>query len=422
MAAADYRFDVPSHVRPLRDQVLRFVEEKVYPAEAKLFQLFAEGKSAARTQQARGVMLDLQRQAKEEGLWALGHPKDIGGQGMPFRDYIYVNEVQGRSEIAQVALGTHSLQDSLMLRKHASRTIRDTYLSDVVAANVYPSFAMTEPDIVSSDPTGIQTKAELTPDGKHWIINGTKWWTTNAAQAAFTSVMCRTEGHAAPHASFSIICVPTDAPGYHIKRSTPVLGTRVGDHCEVEYRGVQVPYENLIGKRGSGFLIAQERLGPGRIFHCMRWLGQAQRAFDWMCRCLVDRKVGGRALGDKQLMQEHVFDSYCDISALRLMTMAAAEKMDGGNAARVELAACKAWGARALCRVMDRAVQVHGAKGLTHDTPLGEMYQHARAARFYDGPDEVHISTLSRLILREYGRGNSWDFSAGVRKGGSSKL
>ena len=234
--------------------------------------------------------------------------------------------------------------------------------------------------------------------------------------------MVRTEADTEEHSAFSIILVPTSTPGYRIQRTTHVLGTD-GDHSEVVYEDVRVPFTNLIGRRGAGFLIAQERLGPGRIFHCMRWIGQAQRAFDLMCDRLVKRKLPRRqaertggaetVLGDKQLMKKHVFDSYCEISAHRLMTLAAAEKMDAGEYARVELAAAKAWGAGMLCRVLDRAVQVWGAKGLTDDTPLGGMYRHARASRFYDGPDEVHMDTVGRLVLREYNNGRRWDFGAG---------
>jgi acyl-CoA dehydrogenase len=218
----------------------------------------------------------LQARAKELGLWALGHPKEVGGGGMPFADYVYINEVQGRSELAPIVLGTHSLQDSLMLLKHASTEIRNRYLPGIVSASIYPSFAMTEPDIVSSDPTGIQTSAELV--NGEWRINGRKWWTSNAQNAAYTCVMVRTEPKSAPgHGAFSIILVPTSTPGYTIVRSTHVLGTHGADHSEVLYQDVRVPESNLIGVRGGGFLIAQERLGPGRIFHCMRWLGQMQR-------------------------------------------------------------------------------------------------------------------------------------------------
>lgn len=292
---SDLKFTVPPHVKPIRDKVLKFVEEECYPLERNL--------TAEKLKQ-------LQQKAKRQGLWALGHPKEIGGQGMPFRDYIYVNEVQGRSEIAQAALGTHSLQDSLMLHNHASSEIKQRYLNDIVQANIYPSFAMTEPSIVSSDPTGIKTKAELSSDGKEWIINGHKWWTSNAERAAFTTVMLRTEfdPKISIYLSFSIILVPTDTRGYNIIRSTPVLGTHGASHNEVIYDNVRVPYNNLIGQRGKGFLIAQERLGPGRIFHCMRWLGQMQRAFDLMVKRLAERKLKGgkKSLGDLQLMQKQL--------------------------------------------------------------------------------------------------------------------
>eukprot|EP01084_Bolivina_argentea_P138793 244286_1 len=408
---SDLKFTVPEHVKPIRDKVLNFVQQHIYPLE-KIKDINILMKSIKK----------LQQKAKDEDLWALGHPKTIGGQGMPFRDYIYVNEIQGRSEISQIVLGTSTLQDSLMLYNHASHQIKNKYLNGIVQGTIQPSFAMTEPYIVSSDPTGIKTYAKLSTDGKHWIINGEKWFTSGARTATFTTIMLRTEfdPNTPIHESFSMILVPTNTPGYNIIRDTPVLGTRYSHgfltHAHVKYDNIIVPYENLVGQRGKGFLIAQERLGPGRIFHCMRWLGQMQRAYDLMCKRLVERKVRGgkKLLGDLQLMQKHVFDSYCDISAHRLMTMFAAEKMDSGDYARVELAACKAWGAQALCRVLDRAVQVFGAKGLTDDTPLGQMYRHGRAARFYDGPDEVHMATVGRLMTREYKKGNRYDFSAGT--------
>lgn len=272
---------------------------------------------------------------------------------MPFRDYIYINEIQGRSELASIALGSHSLQDSLMILNHCSPELKAKYLDKVVSAEMYPRFAMTEPLVTSSDPTQLKISAVLYNDT--WVINGTKRWTTNAENAEFTSVMVRTEfDEDVPiHSSFSIIIVPTSTNGYNIIRSTHVLGTHGADHSEVVYDNVRVPYNNLLGLRGQGFLIAQERLGPGRIFHCMRWIGQAQRAFDLMCERLVTRTVrGNQLLGDTQLMQQHVYDSYCDIQAIRLMTLNAAEKLDSGDYARIELAAAKAWGANALGRVL----------------------------------------------------------------------
>ncbi|MBA3281667.1 MAG: acyl-CoA dehydrogenase family protein [Acidimicrobiia bacterium] len=353
-------------------------------------------------------LADLQRQAKDEGLWALGHPVELGGGGMPFADYVYVNEVQGRSEYGQLALGTFTLQDSLMLHTHASEAQKKRWLEPLVAAEIWPSFAMTEPEVASSDPTQLQTRATL--DGDEWVITGRKWFTTGASRAAYTTVMCRTEPEAPGHAAFSMIIVPTDTPGYTIVRETPLLGIK-GGHCEVLYDDVRVPADNLLGGRGRGFVIAQERLGPGRIFHAMRWLGQAQRAFDLLCGRLTTRQAFGGPLADKQLMQQHVFDSYAQIQACRLLTLHAAEAVDRGGDARVEIGAVKVVGARMLHDVIDRAVQAHGAAGLTDDTPLSHMYRAARFARIYDGPDEVHIQSVARRLLKTYRDGGAWSFS-----------
>lgn len=392
-------FEVPDHIRPLRERVTRFVEDRVYPAEEALHR----GED-----DARSILRDLQAEAKAEGLWALGHPKELGGGGLPFMDYVYVNEVQGRSEWGQIALGTFTLQDTIMLHKYANATWRERYLDKLVAAEVSPSFGMTEPDVASSDPTQLQTAAVV--DGDEWVVNGRKWFTTGANRAAYTTVMCRTEPDAPDHSAFSMIIVPTDTPGYQIVRETPVLGIR-GGHCEVAYTDVRVPYENLLGPRGKGFVIAQERLGPGRIFHCMRWLGQAQRAFDLMCRRLHERSAFGEPLAAKQLMQQHVFDSYAEIAAARLLTLAAAAKIDAGESARIEIGVIKVVGARMLHNTIDRAIQVFGAKGLTDDTPLSYMYRAARFGRIYDGPDEVHISSVARRLLKEFRPGGpGWDF------------
>jgi len=392
-------FAVPEHVRPLRERVTRFIEERVYPAEEAIHHGGPESVA---------VIRDLQRQAKADGLWALGHPQELGGGGLPFLDYVYVNEVQGRSEYGQIALGTFTLQDSLMLHKYASAPQRERFLRPLVAAEISPSFAMTEPEVASSDPTQLQTRAVL--DGDHWVITGRKWFTTGANRAAYTTVMCRTEPDAPDHAAFSMILVPTDTPGYEIVRETPVLGIK-GGHCEVAYEDVRVPRDNLLGPRGKGFVIAQERLGPGRIFHCMRWLGQAQRAFDLMCHRLHERRAFGEPLAAKQLMQKHVFDSYAQIQACRLLTLAAAEKIDAGEQARVEIGVIKVVGAAMLHEVIDRAIQVFGAKGLTDDTALSFMYRAARFGRIYDGPDEVHVQATARRILREYKDGGAgWDF------------
>jgi alkylation response protein AidB-like acyl-CoA dehydrogenase len=392
-------FAVPEQVRPIRARVRAFVEERVYPVEHLLDDAYADA--------SRSTMQRLMREAKDAGLWALGHPKEIGGGGLPFLDYVYVNEVVGRSEHAMIALGTHSLQDSIMLNLHAAPAWRERYLRPLVAGEVFPSFAMTEPDVASSDPTQLQTSAVL--DGDHWVINGRKWFTTGANRAAYTTVMVRTEPDAPPHAAFSMIIVPTDTPGYDILRETPVMGM-LGGHCEVAYRDVRVPRDNLLGARGEGFLIAQQRLGPGRIFHCMRWLGQAQRAFDLMCERANSRVAFGSTLAEKQSIQNMVFETAAEIQSCRLLTLHAAHKIDAGDPARVEIGLIKVVGARMLHNAIDRAIQVYGAKGVTSDTPLERMYRHARFGRIYDGPDEVHQMTVARRLLKQYRDGGHWDF------------
>jgi len=383
----------------IRAKVKDFIENEIYPKETEL----AKG-----TPESREMLGSLMQLAKDEKIWALGHPTDIGGGGMPFMEYVYVNEVIGRSSFAMVALGTHSLQDSIMLREFASPHWRDQYLEPLVQGEIFPSFGMTEPEVASSDPTQLQTNAIL-EDGV-WRINGRKWFTTGAARAAYTTVMCRTELEAPSHGAFSMIIVPTDNPGYKIVRETPVLGIN-GGHYEVKYDNVEVPEENLLGPRGQGFIIAQKRLGPGRIFHCMRWLGQAQRAFDLLCERMHERETFGTPLTKKQLLQKFVFDSACEIQASRHLTLDAAKRIDQGDDARIEIGLIKVVGAEMLHNVIDRAIQVHGAKGLTDDTPLSLMYRHAREARIYDGPDEVHIQSVARRILKNYEHnGPGWDF------------
>lgn len=385
----------------VRRRVKQFLEERIYPVEPVLH---GHDRTAASLTMAR-----LMDEAKQEGLWALGHPKEIGGQGMPFMDYVYINEVIGRSEHGWKVFGTLSLQDSIMLNLYASERWRKEYLGPLVAGEIFPSFAMTEPDVASSDPTQLQTTAVL-KDG-YWHINGRKWFTSGADEAAYTTIMCRTEDNTNPYRCFSMIIVPTNIKGYNIIRETPVLGID-GGHFEVEYDNIRVPEENLLGGRGEGFVIAQKRLGPGRIFHCMRWLGQAQRAFDLMCERLHARTAFGGPLADKQILQKHVFDSATEIQASRLFTLDTARRIDAGDDARIEIGMIKVVGAQMVHNVIDRAVQVHGAAGLVDDDfPLSRMYRLAREARIYDGPDEVHIQSVARRLLKTYRDGGpGWDF------------
>ena len=277
-------------VQDLRNRVSGFLNELIYPNEKILER---GGEEASRTFKA------IQAEAKKRGLWALGLPKEIGGGGLEFLPYVFVNEIVGRSEYAIAGLGTHSAQDATMLHLYGNPEQKKRWLAPLVNGDIYPSFSMTEPEVSGADPTGLRTRA--VQDGDEWVINGHKWFTSGANVAAFSTVMCVTEPDAPAHERFSMIVVPTDTKGYQIVRIVPVMGETSGGHCEIKYTDVRVPLTNLLGPRGQAFTIAQKRLGPGRIYHCMRWLGQAQRAFELMVdrainrqhsavRCLISRR------------------------------------------------------------------------------------------------------------------------------------
>jgi acyl-CoA dehydrogenase len=382
--------DLTPDVRTLRERMRRFIDEEVVPAEPVLV-----GEDGAAAEAIRR----LKALAKAEGLWALGHPKEIGGGGVPFMPFVYLNEVIGRSHWGQVAVGSLSMQDSIMLHLYGTAEQKRRWLEPLVAGDIYPSVGLTEPEVAGSDPTLMQSTAHL--DGDHWVVNAHKWFTTGANRAAFTTIFAITEPDAPAHKRFSSIIVPTDAPGYEIVRVVPTMGHTGGGHCEIRLTDVRVPRDHLLGGRGEGFVVSQKRLGPGRIFHCMRWLGQAQRAFELMCARATARFAHGSLLSEKGEIQRYVAESAAEIQAARLMTLDAARVMDGGSEARVEIALIKFWGARVLHDVIDRAIQVHGALGVTGDTPLEFMYREARYARIYDGPDEVHRMVVARRLLRD---------------------
>ncbi|MGC4963722.1 acyl-CoA dehydrogenase family protein [Gordonia sp. DT218] len=368
-----------------------FIDDEVIPREREL-----TGDEDASTE----VLGGLRSRAKELDLWALGHPSDVGGGGVPFMDFVHLNEIIGRSEFGQLAVGSVTMQDTIMLHKHGTEEQQRRWIPGMVAGDLLPSVGLTEPEVAGSDPTLIATRAEL--DGETWVINGHKWFTTGVNRAAYCSVFARTEDESAPrHSRISSIIVPTDTPGFEIVRAIPTMGHDPSDHFEVRLTDVRVPRENLLGERGKGFVIAQDRLGPGRIFHCMRWLGQAQRAYELMCERANSRFVHGSLLAEKGEIHRYISESAAEIQAARLMTLDAARVMDTGDDARVQIGLIKFWGARMLHNVIDRSIQVHGALGLTADTPLERMYRQARYARIYDGPDEVHRMSTARRLLRD---------------------
>ncbi|HAX05852.1 MAG TPA: acyl-CoA dehydrogenase [Acidimicrobiaceae bacterium] len=388
---------LPEELRALKTRMKTFINDVVIPREPEL--MTGDANSGP-------VAMELKTKAKESGLWALGHPAEIGGGGLPFMDFVYLNEVIGRSHWGQRAVGSLSMQDSIMLHLYASDEQRERFLKPLVAGEIYPSVGLTEPEVAGSDPTQMQATAVL--DGDEWVINGHKWFTSGANRAAFTTVFAITEPDAEKHNKFSSIIVPTDTEGYEIVRVVPTMGHTGGNHCEVNYNDVRVPYENLLGGRGQGFHIAQKRLGPGRIFHSMRWLGQAQRAFELMCERAKTRYAHGSYLAEKGDIQAMIAESAAEIQAARMMTLDAARAIDSGSEARTEISLIKFWGARMLHNVVDRAIQVHGAMGVTADTPLEFMYREARYARLYDGPDEVHRMVVARKLVRDPYEGVPW--------------
>ena len=387
----------PEEVAQTKARFKRFIDEEVIPAEPVLHQ---------HDEAAAAKMSELKSRAKDAGLWALGHPEEIGGGGLPFLAFAEMNEVIGRSHFGQSAVGSISMQDSIMLHLYGNEEQRARWLEPLVAGEIYPSVGLTEPEVAGSDPTLMQTSARL--DGDDWVINGHKWFTSGANRAAFTTVFCATEPDASKHAKFSSIIVPTNTPGYELVRVVPTMGTTHGGHCEIRLNDVRVPRENLLGERGAGFVIAQRRLGPGRIFHCMRWLGQAQRAFELMCERANSRYAHGSLLAEKGEIQRYVAESAAEIQAARLMTFDAARALDRGEEARIEISLVKFWGGRMLHNVIDRAIQVHGAMGVTSDTPLDHMYREARYARIYDGPDEVHRMVVARRLLKDPAKNPPW--------------
>jgi acyl-CoA dehydrogenase len=376
------------------------MEEHVYPNEARL-----------ETDDA--LVAELQARAKSEELWAPHVPPEAGGTGTGFLAYAHLNEEIGRSIPAQLVFGCQAPDagNAEILHLFGTDEQKERWLRPLVAGEIRSFFSMTEPEVSGSDPTALRTTARRESD--EWVIDGHKWFSSSAQGARFGIVMAVTDPDAPPHSRMSQIIVPADTPGFEVVRPIPVLGHEGhgwSTHCEVRYTDVRVPVENVLGEPGDGFRIAQKRLGPGRIHHVMRWLGQMQRAFELMCTYALQREAFGSRLADKQTIQNWIADSAAEIHACRLMTLDAARKIDEGDEARVEVSVIKFYAARVLGEVIDRAIQVHGARGLTDETPLAAMYTAARAARIYDGPDEVHRMVVSRRILKAFESGDGWQF------------
>jgi alkylation response protein AidB-like acyl-CoA dehydrogenase len=387
------------------EQVRAFMNERILPNERLL---------ESETDEAVALISTLQSEVKDLGLWAPHVPPEAGGTGTGFLDYAYLNEQIGRVTWAQLVFGCQAPDagNSEILHMFGTDEQKERWLFPLVAGEIRSFFSMTEPEVPGSDPTTLRTRAVR--DGDEWVIDGHKWFSSGADGAAFGIVMAVTDPDADPHSRASQIIVPVDTPGVEIVRPIVVMGHAGrgwSTHCEVRYTGVRVPVSNTLGDAGAGFMIAQKRLGPGRIHHVMRWLGQMQRAFELMCSYSLERETFGEPLARKQTVQNWIADSYAEIQACRLMTLDAAHKIDSGDEARVEVSAIKFYAARVLQEVIDRAIQTHGARGLTDETPLAHMAMLARGGRIYDGPDEVHRVVVARRILKAFASGDGWHFS-----------
>lgn len=394
-------FSVPDTLRSLLSTIRQFMEREVHPLEPKLA-----------THPFRDLVPELRRRrdmVKELGLFVPQVPKEYGGAGLGFMEHALVSEELGRSPLGHYTFNCQAPDAGNMeiLIEFGTKEQKERWLKPLVAGNIRSCFSMTEPDYPGSNPVWMATTA--VQDSGDYVINGRKWFTSAADGAAFAIVMAVTDPKAEPHKRASQIIVPTDTPGFRRVRNISVMGHAGDDwpsHSEIAYENVRVPRENLLGEEGAGFAIAQVRLGPGRIHHCMRWVGICERAFDLLCKRAATRELApGDRLGNRQTVQNWVAESRAEIDAARLMVLHAAWKIDklGTKEAREDISLIKFYVAKVLQQVVDRAIQAHGALGMTDDTLLSWFYRHERAARIYDGPDEVHKSVVAKRILKRYG-------------------
>ena len=395
-------FGESPNVKTIRGIVRTFMEKEVYPLEPSLRQ---NGFRALLP-----VLKEKRERARETGLWAAHVPDALGGAGLSLTEFAHMSEELGKSPLGHYLFNVQApdVGNMELLMAHATPEQKERFLRPLVRGQIRSCFTMTEPEFAGSNPVWLGTAARR--DGDAWVLDGHKWFASSADGAAFAICMAVTNPEAAdPYRRASMILVPTDTPGFTLLGNASVMGERGGDwasHGEVSYQNVRVPLGNLLGVEGAGFALAQERLGPGRIHHCMRWIGVSERAFDILCRHVSTRELApGRLLGSKQIVQQGIAESRAEIHAARLMVLHAAWKIEkeGAEAAREEISLIKFTVARTMLRVLDRAIQGLGALGMTDDTPLAWWYAHERAARIYDGADEVHLEVVARRILRRYG-------------------
>src|SRR5579859_305943 len=402
-------------INEIRLDTAEIINTDVLPNESILWNWRRNGSvTESQRKESRRLREEIKAKVKRAGLWAPHLPTEYGGMGLDFLAHAYMNEVLAYAVGAASLFGVVAPNsgNQTILVKYGTEDQKQKWLIPLVEGTMESGFSMTEPHNPGSDPRSLDTTAVR--DGDDWVINGHKWFTSNGINANFFIVMCRTvdpTGELGPSGQMAQIIVPTDTPGVNIVRGIGIWGRATSDHCEVVYDGVRVPLDNILGRVGQGHQAAQDRLGAGRIFHCMNSVGQMWRAFDLMVERACTRQVHGGPLKDKQFIQGFIADSYIDIQAARLMTIHTAEKVDQGDGqARTDISAIKVFVPEAYHRVVDRAIQVWGAAGVSNDLPLAGMYLGARTLRLADGPDEVHKVLIAKNVLHRYERGEGWAF------------
>ncbi|MGW7357945.1 acyl-CoA dehydrogenase family protein [Streptomyces sp. NPDC054802] len=397
-------FDTSDRAKKYQADLLEFMDSHIYPAEAVYHeQMHASGDPHFHPP----VLEDLKAAARERGLWNLFHPHPEWGPGLTNLEYAPLAEIMGRSHIASEACNCNAPDTGNMevLTLFGSDEHKEKYLRPLLDGTMASAFAMTEPRVASSDATNIELRMER--DGDAYVLNGRKWFASNALHrnCKVLIVMGKTDPAAAPHLQQSMMVVPIDAPGITVMRGLPVFGYQDREgHAEIDFTDVRVPAKDVLKGEGEGFAISQARLGPGRIHHCMRAIGVAERALELMCRRAQSRVTFGSPVAERSNIQDWIAEARIDIEMIRLLTLKAAYLMDtvGNKEARTEIAAIKVAAPNIALKIVDRAIQVHGAAGVTEDFPLAMMYAQLRTLRLADGPDEVHKRAIARQELRQY--------------------
>ncbi len=403
-------FTVPDELQSLLQRIKDYISQDVLPAEGEI----ADPEDVLGSWE---VVEGLRDRARERGIFTPQLPEEYGGLGIGVLGMALISQEVGAAPLAALGMNCMAPDEGNMhtLLMAGSEEQKERWLRPLGEGRIRSCFAMTEPDVASSDPTNLETTAVRSDDGTEWILNGRKWCITGAIGAAFSIVVAKTgDDSAAGHRNYSLIIVPTDTPGWTVERDPQWIGSHSpGGHPIIAIEDVRVPIGNLLGGEGEGFVIAQKRLAGGRLAHAMRWIGMSQRALDLATTRLLERKAFGKELARHQMLQAMIADSAIDLYASRLMVLHTAWKLEHGLPHRQEVAMTKTYVSEAFGRIADRAVQIHGAAGIALDLPVGRIYQDARAARIYDGASEVHRMTIARELLKLAMQGESTKAATG---------